>query len=175
MSKLTEIEAALMRIDQAGFQRLCDAYLRKRGYKELNPFGVAFGREKTTTGTPDTFVTQPDGNYVFAEYTTQQTGVVANFTEDLKNCFDENKTDIPTDRIAEVVLCCNSKLSPQDFHDLAKLCQAKGVLLTTVGLGYLAHELNDKYPRLAAEYLGVEMDSGQILHPDEFAPLRGAA
>ena len=131
MSKLTEIEAALTRIDQAGFHRLCDAYLRRRGYDQLNPFGVAIGREKTTTGTPDTFITRSDGKYVFAEYTTQQTGVAAKLTEDLTSCFDETKTGIPTDSIAEIVLCYNSKLSPQDIHDLATLCQARGVVLTT--------------------------------------------
>src|SRR5688572_4207316 len=125
MSKLTEIEAALKRIDQAGFQKLCDAYLRRRGYEQLNPFGVVFGREKTTTGTPDTFITRADDKFVFAEYTTQQTGVAAKFTEDLTSCFDETKTGVPTDRIAEVVLCFNTKLSPEDIHELAKLCQAK--------------------------------------------------
>ncbi|WP_434480444.1 hypothetical protein [Gemmatimonas sp.] len=46
MSKRLQIEQALWEIDGATFQRLGDAYLRRRGYPHINPLGLAFGRAK---------------------------------------------------------------------------------------------------------------------------------
>lgn len=75
MSKLNQIQTELKGIDQAKFQKLCDAYLHKHEYDRVNPLGVAIGADKVVKGTPDTFISLPTGRYVFAEYTTQQEGV----------------------------------------------------------------------------------------------------
>jgi hypothetical protein len=168
MSTLTRIEAALKGMDQAGFHQLCDAYLKRRGYRNLNSIGLSLGAEKTTTGTPDTLVSQPDGTYVFNEYTTQQTGVAAKFHEDLDKCFDEEKTGIPAARISEVILCHNGKLSTTDSYSLEEKCRTHGPAPTILGLGMLAHEIYDKYPKLAKDFFGIEVDTGQILHVDDF-------
>lgn len=168
MSKLTQIEAAIKRLDQAGFQRLGDAYLRRRGYVQLNPIGLALGAEKTTTGTPDTLVVRPDGSCVFVEYTTEQRGVAAKFSGDLDKCFDQSKTGVPPDRIAEVILCHNGKLSPAEEYALAEKGHTHGTVVTTVGLGHLAGELYDKHPGLARDFLGIDVDTGQVLAPDDF-------
>src|SRR6266404_4975878 len=98
MSKLTQIERALHSMDAAGFQRLCDSYLYKRGYDHLNAFGLVSGADKVAKGTPDTLITRPDGNYSLAEYSTQQDGLAAKFAGDVSKCFDENKTGIPLTR-----------------------------------------------------------------------------
>ena len=173
MSTRTQIEQALWEINQADFQRLGDAYLRRRGYTHINPIGLAIGRQKTTTGTPDTLVVREDGRYVFVEYTTQERGVAAKFDEDLRKALDEEKTGVPTSRIAEVVLCHNGKLLPDEELSVRTLCEANGVHLTTVGLGELAADLMEKYPALAQEFLGIEVSSGQILLPDDFVRAYG--
>jgi hypothetical protein len=168
MSKRTQIERALWEINQADFQRLGDTYIRRRGYTHINPIGLAIGRDKTTTGTPDTLVVRDDGKYVFVEYTTQEKGVAAKFEADLTKCLNEEDTGVPLDRIAEVVLCHNGKLNPDEELTLRVLCEAHGVQLTTIGLGEIAADLVEKYPLIAEEFLGIEISSGQILNPQDF-------
>jgi hypothetical protein len=173
MSKRLQIERALWEIDGATFQRLGDAYLRRRGYRHINPLGLAFGRVKTTTGTPDTLVVRDDGRFVFVEYTTQEAGVAGKFLDDLKKCFDEQVTGVPVNRIAEIILCHNRKLSAKDELTLRQECENRGVALTTVGLGELAADLVERYPQIASELLGIDVDTGQILLPEDFVRLYG--
>jgi hypothetical protein len=173
MSKLTEIEKALRSIDPAGFQRICDAYLYARGYRSINPIGVVIGADKVKRGTPDTLVPLPNGNYAFAEYTTQQTGVVEKFLDDMSKCFDESKTGIPANRIQEFVACHTSVLDPGDEHKLVEEGRKRGCLVTTFGLGPIAHDLLQRFPGLAREFLNVELDTGQILTLDAFVAAYG--
>jgi hypothetical protein len=168
MSKLVQIENALKALNPAGFQRLCDSYLHRRGYDRINPIGLLIGADKVTQGTPDTLLPQPDGTYVFAEHTTQQEDLAEKFGSDLVKCFDENKTGIPVDRIREIVLCHNSRLSPKEEHGLTERCRSRGVILSTYGLGAISHDLYQKYPGLARDFLGVEVDTGQIVSAEDF-------
>lgn len=168
MSKLTEIEKALNTINPAGFQRLCDSYLYRRGYDRINPIGLLIGADKVIQGTPDTLLPQPDGTYVFAEYSTQEENLAEKFGSDLTKCFDEGRTGIPADRIREIVLCHNSRLSPKKEYALTEECRSRGVLLSAYGLGAIAHDLYQKYPGIARDFLGVEVDTGQILSTDDF-------
>src|SRR6266446_4503248 len=168
MSKVTQIESALVEIDPAGFQRLCDSYLLCRGYDRINPIGLVIGAEKVAQGTPDTLIIRPDGKYDFAEYTTQQQGLAGKFIGDLAKCFDEAKTGIPVDRIHEIVLCHTSQLTAAEERKLGEECRQRGVLLSTYGLGTIAHDLYQKYRGLARDLLHVEVDTGQILHAKEF-------
>lgn len=168
MSKLTQIENALIAIDPAEFQRLCDSYLHSRGYECLNPIGVAFGTNKVAKGTPDTLITQPNGDYIFAEYSTQQNGLAGKFERDINKCLDSSKTGIPPTKIIEIILCHNSRLTPEEDFKLRELCLNNGVQLSIYGLGALAHELYQKHPRLAEEFLHIEVDTRQILSPSEF-------
>jgi hypothetical protein len=168
MSKLTHIETALRAIDPAGFQRLCDSYLVSRGYDRINPIGVVIGADKVVKGTPDTLITRPDGKYTFAEYSTQQEGLAEKFMCDLAKCFDAGKTGIPVERIHELVLCHNSRLTATEEHELGEECRKHGVILSTYGLGTMAHDLYQKYRGLAWDFLQVEVDTGQILRDEEF-------
>lgn len=155
-------------MDPAGFQRLAEAYFRARGYDRINSFGLVLGADKTARGTPDTFVTLPNGQYVFAEHTTQRAGVYDKFLDDLGKCFDEEKTCIPVALIDEVVLLHTSRMSPDEEHALAAECQRHGVRLSIFGPGTLANDLYLKYPGLARDFLGVAVDTGQIVELDEF-------
>jgi len=158
----------LLEIDPAGFQRLCDSYLVSRGYDRINPIGLVIGTDKVAKGTPDTLITRPDGKYVFAEYSTQQDGLAEKFMRDLAKCFDEGKTGIPVERIHEIVLCHNSRLTAAEEHELGEECRRHGVILSTYGLGAMAHDLYQKYRGLARDFLHVEVDTGQIIQADEF-------
>jgi hypothetical protein len=168
VSKVTQIQARLLEIDPAGFQRLAEAYLSARGYDRINSFGLVLGADKTTRGTPDTLITLPNGKYVFAEHTTQQTGVHEKFLGDVGKCFDEEKTGIPVTQIDEIVLVHTSRMSPEEEHGLAAECRRHGVRLSVFGPGTLANDLYLKHPGLARDFLGVAVDTGQIVTLDEF-------
>lgn len=168
MSKVTQIQARLLELDPAGFQRLAEAYLRAEGYHRINSFGLVLGADKVARGTPDTLITLPSGKYVFAEYTTQQTGVYGKFLEDIRKCFDETKTGIPVAQIEEVVLLHTSRMSPEEEHGLAAECGRNAVRLSIFGPGTLANDLYLKYQGLARDFLGVAVDTGQIVTLDEF-------
>ena len=168
MSKLTLIEKELHSIGDASFQRLCDSYLKKRGYEHINPLGLVIGADKVAKGTPDSLVTRPDGKYDFVEHSTYQNALSSKFASDLAKCFDECKTGIPITSIHEIVLCHNGRLTPEEEYKLTEQCRSRGVLLSIYGPGTIAHDLHQKYPRLASEFLHVDVDTGQIVSMDDF-------
>lgn len=168
MTKINQTQNALRELDGGSFQKLADAYLHKKGYDRINPLGSVIGADKTRIGTPDTFISLPNGKFVFAEYTTRQSGICEKFREDLGKCFDETKTGVPIDMIEEVVLCHTSNLSPKEELALANMCRKRRVNLNIFGIGRISYDLNLYYPGLAKEHLGIEIDTGQILSPDEF-------
>lgn len=173
MSKINQIQNALKELDGGAFQKLADSFLKKKGYDHLVPLGSVIGANKVKTGTPDTLAILPNGKYVFAEYTTQQTGLFAKLRGDLSKCFDENKTGIPITKIHEVVFCHTSNLSTDELNLLGETCETHGVNLNLFDIGSISYELLDKFPGLARDYLSVDVDTGQIISPDEFIQLYG--
>lgn len=174
MSKLTQIENALLGLDGAKFQQLCDAYLHRRGYEGINPLGRMIGKDKVSRGTPDTWVRQPGGKYLFAEYTTNGTeSLLSKIREDLSKCTDEAKTGLPVGKIQEVIFCHTAVLSSRDDNAIISEAEAAGVLTTLIGIGPLAHDLYQKYPGLARDFLNVEVDTGQVLSHEEFVAAYG--
>jgi hypothetical protein len=168
LSIVTQVQARLLQADPTNFHRLVEAYLAARGYDRINSFGLVLGADKTARGTPDTFVTLPNGKYAFFEYTTQQTGVYDKFLDDIGKCFDEGKIGIPVTMIEEIVLVHTSRMSPKEEHLLAEKCRHHGVRLSIFGPATLANDLYLHYPRLARDFLGVAVDTGQIVKLDEF-------
>jgi hypothetical protein len=169
VSKRDQIEQALLRIDGGRFHELCDAYLRKLGHQAVNPLGRSLGSNKVSKGTPDTWIAQPDGTFIFAEYTTtSRDKLPKKLHGDLDKCLDERKTGVPVSQIRAIFLVHTSVLSPADEYALLEKGEEQGVLVTTIGLGPLTQDLCEKYPTLALEYLGIEVDTGQVLSQDDF-------
>jgi hypothetical protein len=169
MSKLDQIQAALKEINEAKFQKLCDAYLHKQGYERINPKGSVIGKEKTAKGRPDSWIPLSNGNFVFAEHTTiQEAKLFDKLCTDLEECFDQSKTGIPVSKIEKVIFCHNSSLEPDEEEALAEKCHQHGAMFEDIGIGPLSFGLYQKYPSLAKDFLGIEVDTGQILSPLDF-------
>lgn len=169
MSKINQIQNRIRELEGGAFQKLADAYLYKKGYEHINPLGSVIGADKVRKGTPDTLIVLSNGKYVFAEHTTtSEDKLYGKLESDLKKCFDEAKTGVPTRKIQEVVFCHTSYLSAEEEHTLAEECQERGVNLNIFGIGPLSNDLHQKYLGLAREFLGVEVDTGQIVSPNEF-------
>jgi hypothetical protein len=168
MFKVNEIQNKIKGLSEGAFQKLADAYLHKRGYERVNSLGSVIGSDKVKKGTPDTLVPLPNGKYVFAEHTTQQTDLYEKLNSDLEKCFNEEKTGIPVQKIEEVVFCHNSTLVGTDENALGEKCQKHGVNLNIFGIAAISYDLYQKLPGIARDFLGVEVDTGQIVPPDEF-------
>lgn len=171
MSKVNQIQQALLEMSGGEFQKLADAYLVEKGFGCVNSVGSVVATNKVKKGTPDTLLATPEGNYIFAEHTTQQSGLLDKMKGDLDKCFDESKTGVPVNRIERVIFCFTGKLKVEEENELAEACQEKDVNLDLFGIDALAFDLHAKYPGLARDFLGVQIDTGQIVPPEHFVSL----
>lgn len=168
--RLQLIEQKLLAIDGAGFQNLCDNYLslREDEYSSLNRSGSQLGKQKTIVGTPDTFLRLSDNKLAYVEYTTQATSIVSKVSGDIDKCLDESKTGVNPKLINKIIVCLNSRLSVEEETKIQEYIQDKRVELELIGIDTLALEIMSKYLLLAREYLGIALETGQILPFDKF-------
>lgn len=171
MSKLNQIQFALIELDGGAFQKLADAYLVERGFGHVNSIGSVIATNKVRTGTPDTLITTTRNKYVFAEYTTQQTGILEKIKSDLIKCFDEAKTGIPVTNIERVVFCFTGKINAREEGELRQICESKNTNLDIFGIDAISYDLYSKYPGLAKDFLNISIDTGQIVSPSKFTSL----
>jgi len=170
MSRLQAIENELSSINQAAFQELCDSFLalRNSNYSAFSRTGSQSGKQKTVKGTPDTFLLLPNGKYIFVEYSTNITAGLKKLEEDIKKCIDTNKTSVPVNQIAEIILCVNFNLTAAEIQTLILLLANTRILLTVYTLDSLSIELHRNHRDLTHEYLGLPLDTGQIVSIEKF-------
>lgn len=170
MGRLQAIESALISISQSAFQELCDSFLilRNPNYSAFSRSGSQSGKQKTIKGTPDTFLLLPDGRYVFVEYSTNISSGLNKLKSDVLKCIDTSKTGIPVNQIAELILCINFNLKTSEVQSLKTLLANTRILLTLYTLDSLAIELKLNHRDLVNEYLGLPIDTGQIVSIQKF-------
>ncbi len=169
MSTINRIQSELKSIEQGKFQKLCDAYLHRRGYEHITPLGAVTGADKTKPGRPDTLIATPEGTFILVEATTTQgKGLLPKLQSDLTDCFDVEKTGIEISEIAEVILCFNSDIDATAQKALREQGKSNGCVVSFFNMGRLSHDLYQKYPGLAKEFLGVSVDTGQVLSAGDF-------
>ena len=163
------IKQKILQLDAGSFQNLCDSYLSKIGYQDIVSLGGKAGTRKTTLGTPDTYFSTPDGKYIFVEYTTQTEGLFKKIKEDLDKCLDESETKISHNDILEIIYChTSSNLRPSQDKELKNTCQNVGIKLILIGIDKLAEDIYLFHHLLARDFLGISIDTGQILNFDDF-------
>lgn len=170
MSRLQAIEQALASINPASFQELCDSFLalRNPNYTAFTRTGSQSGKQKTVKGTPDTFLLLPNGKYIFVEYSTNVSAGITKLEEDIAKCIDKAKTGIPTEQIAEIIICVNFNLKADEIQTLNSLLSATRIILTVYTLDALALELHLHHRDLAHQYLGLPLDTGQVVSMEQF-------
>lgn len=171
MSRLQTIENRLKEINGTVFQELCDSYLiiRDHNYLAISRTGSQTGKQKTTKGTPDTFFQLPNGNFLYSEITTD-TSTKNKLANDIKACFDPDKTKIPIDKIQEIIICFNWNIGQEKITELNELAQTfkADIRIRYLMLQELALELHLNHRDLAHQYLGLPLDTGQIVSIDNF-------
>ena len=173
LSKITEIEAGILQLGPGEFQKFCDTLLSKtEEYGKIHGLGMKSGTLKTTIGNPDTYFRKENGKYVFVAYTTQQNDIFNKLKEDIEKCLDPNETKLPLKEIDEIVCChTSSNLLAGKDKELHTLCEERGIKLTIYGVDEIAQLVYRKYPILADDFLGISIDTKQIMPLDEFVEL----
>lgn len=169
MPKITDIKRRILELAPAPFQEFCDTLISKQGYGKVQGYGMESGTGNTTIGNPDTYFRKENGKYVFVAYTIQKTSIFSKLREDIDKCLDTSKTGLKTEDIEEIICChTSSNLSAGDDKALHDLCEAQGIVLTIWGIDELANQVHNRYRSLAKDYLGLNIDTNQILSVDDF-------
>ena len=169
MAVINDIKQRILQLDAGSFQSMCDRYLSRMGYPSIVSLGTRAGTQKTTPGTPDTYFFDTNGKYVFVEYTTQQNNLPAKIKSDLEKCLDVSATQIPHNKISEIIYChTSSNIAPKDDAAFRTMCESVGIKFTIYGIDQLAQDLYLKYRGIAKDYLHLAIDTNQIETKDEF-------
>lgn len=169
MAVIDEIKQRILQLDAGSFQSMCDRYLSKIGYPNIVSLGTQAGTQKTTRGTPDTYFFDANGKYVFVEYTTQQSNLPAKIKADIQKCLDVSVTQIPHDKISEIIYChTSSNIAPKDDAAFRTMCENVGIQFTIYGIDQLAQDLYLKHRGIAKDYLHIAVDTNQIESIEDF-------
>lgn len=170
MTRLQQIENSIASLSGAEFQELCDSLLvlKNKNYRAFSRSGSQSGKQKTIIGTPDSFLLLPNGKYIFVEYSTNVTKGLGKLKEDVSKCLDAEKTKIDTRYINEIIVCVNFKLKPADIEELQSLVRNHYITLTVYTLDLISIDLHLQHRDLAHRYLGISLDTGQIVSLDTF-------
>lgn len=166
MSKINQIEKAILELEGGAYQKLMDAYLYKRfNFTNFEPLGSQEGTNKTTKGVPDSYVTTQDGKYIFIMYGTVSGSSYAKIEKDILDCLDENKTNIKIDEIQKIICCYTStNITPNQNKKL--LSHFESTVL--IGLAEVVKDLFFKYQKIAKDFLNISIDTHQIFDETDF-------
>ena len=165
---LQEVENAIRRMNQAAFQELGDFFMisRDRSYKAFVCTGSQYGKQKTTKGTPDTFVLTQDNKYMMIEYSTDETKRVKKLLADYEKCLTEK--GIEKSKIKCIVLFANYKLRNDEIITIEKYAEETHTSCQIYDGSRLARELFVHHKDLVFRCLGIPVDTGQIVSIDNY-------
>ena len=175
MATITDIKSRIRQMAPAPFQEFCDTLLHKKGYGIVHGYGMMAGSGKTTIGNPDTYFRKENGKYVFVAYTTQVESIYSKLKDDIDKCLDCQKTGLEITEIEEIICChTSSNLSAGDDKKLHDYCESKGVSLVIWGIDEIANQVCNHYRSMAKDFLGLSIDTNQIMSIDEFVKVYDA-
>lgn len=169
MATITDIKRGILGLAPAPFQEFCDTLISKNGYGIIHGYGMKAGTGKTTIGNPDTYFKKENGKYLLVAYTTQDKSIYSKLKEDIDKCLDITKTGLDVTEIEEIFCChTSSNLSAGDDKKLHDYCKSYSVSLTIWGLDEIANQVHNKYRSMAKDFLGLSIDTNQILSVEDF-------
>lgn len=168
MSRINEIQNAILSLDGGSFQKLFDDYLfRKHSLSNIHPLGSQTGTNKTTKGTPDSFVEHEDGRFTLIMYGSVRDDPFNKLKKDILSCFDRDKLDLEKEKIKKIICAyASTNISPGQLTDLKNLIE--GTEIQMIGLGTISHDLLANFPTIANDHLSLPIDTGQFLYPRDF-------
>ena len=157
-----------MQLEGGAFQKLFDAYLYKKyKFKNIQTLGVQTGTNKTTKGTPDSYILTDEGNYILINYGTVRSQSAAKIKADILSCFEQSKLSLNKDKIQKIICGhCSTNIHIEQFDDI--IDSIKGVDVELIGVDTLSHDLALLYPHIAKDELGIAIDTNQFFDIDDF-------
>lgn len=165
---LQEVENAINTMNQAAFQELGDLFLISRD-KDYNAFictGSQYGKQKTTKGTPDTFILTHDGKYLMVEYSTDATKREKKLIDDFDKCLTEK--GIEKSKLKCIILFANYKLNKEEAIAIQKYAEEAYTSCQIYDGSRLARELYVNHKDIVFRCLGIHVDTGQIVSIESF-------
>ena len=166
MSKINQIQAAILSLDPGAYQKMMDSYVMKKYvFSNIMPLGSHSGTNKVTKGTPDSFVQCADGRFILIAHGSVGNHAYDKVKADILSCLDTAKTGIPVEDISQIICCHTStNFTP---GQVKKLCSYfENTIL--IGLGEVSFDLYLKYPDLAKDHLNIDIDTHQIFSLESF-------
>lgn len=166
MSKINQIQNAIRELSGGAYQKLMDAYLCKRfGFKNITPLGSHTGTDKTTKGTPDSYIYTDSKKFILIAYGTVSAVPYTKIEKDILSCLNEQKTGIMASDIEQIICCHTStNINPGQYKQLISHFQNT----VLIGLGELSLDLSLKYPDLVKDHLAINFDTHQIFDISDF-------
>lgn len=159
MTRINEIEKALLQLEGGAFQKLAEEYLfRKRGFSNFSALGSQPGTNKTTAGIPDAHEVGKSGTILIA-FTTSQCNSYNKLSEDINDCLDFERLDLKEEDVLEII-CCHTctRITPEQEITL----KARDHRIELVGPRQIAQDLNASFPQVAHDHLGIEIGNGSL-------------
>lgn len=168
LNTINSIQSAIMELEGGAFQKLFDAYLYKKyKFKNIQTLGVQTGTNKTTKGTPDSYVLTDEGNYILINYGSVKSQSAAKIKADILSCFEKSKLSLNKDKIQKIICGhCSTNIHIEQFEDI--IDSIKGVEVELIGIDTLSHDLGLLYPHIAKDELGIAIDTNQFFDIDDF-------
>lgn len=167
MSKINEIQAAILALEGGAYQKLMDQYLhRKYHFTNIHSLGIQNATNKTTKGIPDTYVINDD-KYILICHGTVSEQPFNKIKRDITDCLDNAKTSLDSSKIAKIICCyTSSNITPKQREALIKI--GGDIEVELISLSTLSHDLINNYRSLAADHLQIKIDTHQIFSIDDF-------
>ncbi|RZJ95309.1 MAG: ATP-binding protein [Hymenobacter sp.] len=173
MALKSRIEAELLSLSSANFQKLCDTYLRYNKAWELQSWGAMVGADKDKTGVPDAYCRLPEGQYILVAYTTTSPKKLpSKLADDLADCITEAQAELKPAEIECIVLVFNNVVSLRTTNKLVKQATASGYKLILISLNDMV-EMVLAYPGLAGELINLDLGRGELLQGPDFVAAYG--
>ncbi len=157
-----------MQLEGGAFQKLFDEYLYKKyNFKNIQTLGVQTGTNKSTKGTPDTYVFTEDGKYILINYGSVNAQPADKIKADILSCFDTAKLSLKKEKIKKIICGHRStNIHIEQFSEIMELLN--GIEIELIGIDTLSHDLAWRYPHIAKNKLGVEIDTNQFFDIEDF-------
>lgn len=173
MALKSRIEAELLSLSSANFQKLCDTYLRYNKAWELQSWGAMVGADKDKTGVPDAYCRLPNGQYILVAYTTTSLKKLpSKLADDLTDCIEEAHVELNPAEVECIALVFNNVVSLRTTNKLVKQAQTSGYKLLLFSLNDVA-EMVLAYPGLAGELINLDLGRGELLQGPDFVAAYG--
>lgn len=167
MSKINEIQSAILALEGGAYQKLLDQYLhRKYHFTNIHSLGIQNATNKTTKGIPDTYVIEDD-KYILICHGTVNEQPANKIKRDITDCLTKAKTSLDVSKIAKIICCyTSSNITPKQCEELKKT--GGDIEVELINLTTLSHDLVNNYRSLAFDHLQIELDTHQMYSVDDF-------